>query len=94
MMVVTVPILYPVAMALGMPPLAFGIFVVLAVEAAQITPPVGINLFTIAKIGEVPFSEISRAIIPYVCLLILMMYLVYFVPSIATWLPSTMNYGK
>ncbi len=94
MMVVTVPILYPVAMVLGMPPLAFGIFVVLAVEAAQITPPVGINLFTISKIGNVPFGRMSRAILPYVGLLLLMMYVVYFFPQIATWLPSTMNYGK
>lgn len=94
MMVVTVPLLYPLAVALGIPPLAFGILVVLAVEAAQITPPVGINLFTVAKIGEVPFGQMSRAIVPYVGLLIVMMYLVYFFPQIATWLPSTMNYGK
>jgi C4-dicarboxylate transporter, DctM subunit len=94
MMVVTVPILFPVATALGIPPLAFGVFVVLAVEAAQITPPVGINLFTIAKIGNVPFGEMSRAIVPYVVLLLTMMYLVYFIPGIATWLPSTMHYGK
>lgn len=94
MMVVTVPLLYPVATALGVPPLAFGVIVVLAVEAAQITPPVGINLFTVAKIGEVPFGQMARAIIPYVGLLLVMMYLVYFFPQIATWLPSTMNYGK
>jgi C4-dicarboxylate transporter DctM subunit len=94
MMVVTVPLLYPVATTLGIPPLAFGVFVVLAVEAAQITPPVGINLFTVAKIGEVPFGQMARAIVPYVGLLLAMMYLVYFFPQIATWLPSTMNYGK
>lgn len=94
MMVVTVPLLYPVATALGIPPLAFGVIVVLAVEAAQITPPVGINLFTVAKIGEVPFGRMSRAIVPYVFLLLAMIYLVYFFPQIATWLPSTMNYGK
>jgi C4-dicarboxylate transporter DctM subunit len=94
MMVVTVPLLYPVAAALGIPPLAFGVIVVLAVEAAQITPPVGINLFTVAKIGDVPFGQMARAIVPYVGLLLAMMYLVYFFPQIATWLPSTMNYGK
>lgn len=94
MMVVTVPLLYPVATALGIPPLAFGVMVVLAVEAAQITPPVGINLFTVAKIGEVPFGQMARAIVPYVGLLLAMIYLVYFFPEIATWLPSTMNYGK
>jgi len=94
MMVVTVPILYPVAVALGVPPIAFGIIVVLAVEAAQITPPVGINLFTISKIGNVPFGPMSRAIVPYVGLLVMMMYATYFAPQIATWLPSTMDYGN
>ncbi len=92
MMVVTVPLLYPVAIALGIPPLAFGVIVVLAVEAAQITPPVGINLFAVGKIGNIPFNQMTRAIVPYVGLLLLTMYLVYFFPQIATWLPSTMNY--
>lgn len=94
MMVITVPILYPVAASLGIPPLAFAIIVVLAVEAAQITPPVGINLFTVAKIGDVPFGSMSRAILPYVLLMIAAMYVVYFVPQVATWLPSTMSYGR
>ncbi len=94
MMVITVPILYPVAMSLGIPPLAFAIIVVLAVEAAQITPPVGINLFTVAKIGNVPFGAMSVAILPYVTLIVVAMYAVYFLPEIATWLPSTMSYGK
>lgn len=94
MMVITVPILYPVAMSLDIPPLAFAIIVVLAVEAAQITPPVGINIFTVAKIGNVPFGSMSRAILPYVALIIAAMYVVYFVPQVATWLPSTMSYGR
>jgi C4-dicarboxylate transporter DctM subunit len=77
--------------ALGVEPLAFGVFMVLAVEAALITPPVGMNLFTISSIGKIGFGGISREIIPYVLLLIAMMYLVLYVPAIATWLPMTMK---
>ena len=81
-------------MAAGINPLAFGVFVVLAIEAAQITPPVGINLFTIAQIGKVPFHSISRAIVPYVVLLVLMMYLIVYWQDLATWLPRTMDYKQ
>jgi C4-dicarboxylate transporter DctM subunit len=77
--------------ALGIDPLAFGVFMVLAVEAALITPPVGMNLFTICTIGKIDFGRISREVLPYVAMLIAMMYLVLYVPQIATWLPRTMQ---
>jgi C4-dicarboxylate transporter DctM subunit len=64
---------------------------VLAVEAALITPPVGMNLFTICTIGKVDFGRISREIIPYVAMLVAMMYLVIYVPQLATWLPDSMK---
>src|SRR3546814_10137659 len=62
MMLITIPILYPIATAAGIDPLSFGIFVVLAIEAAQITPPVGINLFTVSQVGKIPFETIVRSI--------------------------------
>ena len=94
MMLITIPILYPVATAIGMDPLAFGIFVVLAIEIAQITPPVGINLFTVSKIGGVPFESIVRSIVPYVIMAVLMMYAIAYLPELATWLPRTMDYKQ
>jgi len=94
MMLITVPILFPLSQQLGINPLAFGIFVVLAVEMAQITPPVGINLFTIAGIGKIRLDKLSRSIIPYVLILVVMMYLMVYVQGLATWLPSTMQYGQ
>lgn len=94
MMLITIPILYPVAMAIGMDPLAFGIFVVLAIEIAQITPPVGINLFTVSQIGKVPFESVIRSIVPYVVMAVLMMYAVAYWPELATWLPQTMDYKQ
>lgn len=94
MMLITVPILYPLSHQLGIHPLAFGIFVVLAVEVAQITPPVGINLFTVAGIGKISFATLSRSIIPYVLIMIAMMYLIVYAQQLATWLPATMSYGS
>ncbi|MEO3388075.1 TRAP transporter large permease [Mesorhizobium sp. CAU 1741] len=94
MMLITIPILYPVAMAIGLDPLAFGIFMVLAIEVAQITPPVGINLFTVSQIGKIPFEDIARSIVPYVIMMIAMMYLVAYWQGLATWLPQTMDYGQ
>lgn len=94
MMLITVPILFPLSQQLGIHPLTFGIFVVLAVEMAQITPPVGINLFTVSSIGKIPFEKLSRSVIPYVLILIGMMYLIVYVQGLATWLPATMRYGQ
>jgi len=94
MMLITIPILYPVAMTAGINPLAFGIFVVLAIEVAQITPPVGINLFTVSQIGKIPFENMAKAIIPYVIMMIGMMYLVAYWQDLATWLPQTMDYNQ
>uniref|UniRef100_UPI003B51F66B TRAP transporter large permease n=1 Tax=Roseovarius indicus TaxID=540747 RepID=UPI003B51F66B len=91
MMLITIPILFPVAMSLGIDPIAFGIFVVLAIEVAQITPPVGINLFTVAKIGGIRFEQMAKSIVPYVLLMILMMYAVAYFQGLATWLPNTME---
>lgn len=91
MLLITVPILFPVVKAIGMEPLSFGVFMVLAVEVALITPPVGMNLYTICTIGKIPFGKISREILPYVAMLIGMMYLVAFVGPVARWLPATMK---
>jgi C4-dicarboxylate transporter DctM subunit len=94
MMLITIPILYPVAMTLNINPLAFGIFVVLAIEVAQITPPVGINLFTVSQIGKIPFERLSKSIIPYVMMMVIMMYAVVYWQELATWLPQTMEYNQ
>lgn len=92
MMLISVPILYPLATAMGIHPYAFAIFVVLAIEVAQITPPVGINLFIVSKTGNVSFEKMIFPVLPYVFLMAAMMYLVCYWQELATWLPGTMNY--
>ena len=90
MMLIAVPILFPITQSLGIDPLAFGVFVVLAIEAAQITPPIGINIFTVASIGEVDIRRIAVQIGPFLLMIVGMMLLVIFFDPIATWLPGTM----
>lgn len=91
MLLITIPIFYPVAQSLGMDALAFGIFSCVAMEIAQITPPVGVNLFTIHGISRIRLGTIARGALPFVVVQIVMLYLIYFFPALATWLPATMR---
>ena len=87
---ITSPVILPVMQHLGINPIWYGILLVINLELAQITPPVGMNLFTIKAITQAPMGEIIRGSAPYVLLMILAMALVMVFPSIALWLPSTM----
>jgi C4-dicarboxylate transporter, DctM subunit len=90
MYMVTVPFFVPIVNALGVDPIAFGIMMILAGEMAQITPPVGVNLFVINAVTGVPVMRVARGSAPYVGILWVMMALIYFFPKIALWLPSQM----
>lgn len=90
MIIITIPIFFPIAVTLGIDPLAFGVIVTLAMEVAQITPPIGINLYVVSGVGKIPFEEMIRPAMPFVLAMLAMIYLVYFFPSIALWLPSFM----
>lgn len=91
MMLIAVPILFPITQAVGIDPLAFGVFVVLAIEAAQITPPIGINIFTVASIGKIDIRRIAIQIGPFLLMIVVMMLAVVLVEDLATWLPGTMR---
>ncbi|KAA3653309.1 MAG: TRAP transporter large permease [Proteobacteria bacterium] len=87
---ITTPVILPVMLHLGINPVWYGVLLMINLELALITPPVGMNLFTIKAISRAPMGEIVRGVIPYVFLLILALVLVAAVPSIALWLPGTM----
>ena len=90
MLVLTVPILYPGLMALGFDSVWLGIFLIILIEVAQITPPVGINLFILNSISGEGIGTIVRASIPFFFLLLLGGVLITIFPDIALWLPSQM----
>lgn len=89
LVVVTVPIFYPIVQKLGFDPIWFGVIVVLVAEMGVITPPVGVNVFVIKGIApEIPLHVIFRGIFPFLAALILLTIIILFVPQIATFLPN------
>lgn len=92
MMVATIPITFPIVLALGIDPVWFGIFIVLMCEMGLITPPVGMNLFVVHGIRP-DGGSIRDAIVgalPYVLILIAFAFLLIAFPEIVTWLPNLM----
>jgi len=87
MIVMTLPIVMPIVKAAGFDPIWFGIFLVLVVEMAQITPPVGFNLFVIQGLTEDGLGYIARLALPYLCVMIAFTLLIAIFPDIALWLP-------
>jgi len=87
---VTTPVILPVMAHLGINPIWYGVLLTINLELAQITPPVGMNLFTIKAITRAPMGQIVQGSMPYVMLMILALALVMIWPQIALWLPDTM----
>ena len=90
MLLISVPIFFPVAKFMGMDPLVFGVFACVSMEIAQIHPPIGINLFTIHGISKIPLWDLSKGAFPFLVIQIGMLYLVYFFPALALWVPQHM----
>lgn len=88
--VLTMGVLLPTIEKAGIDPVWFGIFVVLVVEMAQITPPVGFNLFVLQGMTKKEISYLAKHSIPMFLLMVLAVLLIYFVPGIVTWLPQQM----
>lgn len=77
------PILYPIAMNLGVDPVHFGIIFIMNFEIGAITPPLGINLFVASGISRLSALQVARAAIPWACVLIVALLLVTYIPGIA-----------
>ncbi|MBN8493810.1 MAG: TRAP transporter large permease subunit [Burkholderiales bacterium] len=91
MVVLTMGVILPTVQKAGIDPLWFGIFVVLVVEMAQITPPVGFNLFVLQGMTKREIGWIARATFPFFLLMVVAVGLIYLVPEIVTWLPAQMR---
>ena len=87
---ITTPVILPALQALQIDPVWYGVLLVINLELALITPPVGMNLFTIKAITGAPIGAIVRGSLPYVLLMIGVLAAVMLWPQIALWLPGTM----
>ena len=91
MIILTVPIIFPVIMALGFDPIWFGVIIVMTVELGLIHPPVGMNVFVIKSVvKDVSFSTIFRGVIPFVVTDLIRLVILIAFPILALWLPQRM----
>jgi C4-dicarboxylate transporter DctM subunit len=92
MVVLTMGVVMPSVQAAGIDLLWFGIFVVIVVEMAQITPPVGFNLFVLQGMTGRDIAWIARATMPFFLLMVVALALIYLAPDLVTWLPAQMRH--
>jgi C4-dicarboxylate transporter DctM subunit len=88
--ILTIPIFFPIARAIGLDPIQFGVMIAVNQEIAQIHPPAGLNLVTVSSISGIPLTRMMLSILPYIAIEIGMVYLLYFWPQITLYLPSHM----
>ncbi|MBM3490168.1 MAG: TRAP transporter large permease subunit [Alphaproteobacteria bacterium] len=90
MIYITLPVLFPVVVQAGFNPIWFGVILTILIELGQITPPVGLNLFTIHGIsGGYPFSDVVIGSVPFVLVMLFTILLLCFWPALALWFPAT-----
>ena len=90
MIVITVPLLYPVLLKYGFDPIWFGVILVMFIELGQISPPIGINLFVIQSIWDGKLSEVVMGTIPFHILMFVLLLMLALWPELALWLPAHM----
>ena len=90
MILLTIPVVYPVAESMHINLIYLGIVMTLTVEMSLVTPPVGLNLFAVSGVSKIPVSEVVKGSIPFFCTDALVLLAVTFFPALATWLPSVL----
>jgi C4-dicarboxylate transporter, DctM subunit len=92
MILLTVPILFPVVQTIGYDPIWFGVIIVIVCQAGMIAPPVGLNVFVISgMVKDVPMQDIYRGIMPFLAAMVVLLGILMVAPEIALYLPRTMK---
>lgn len=90
LLLIVAPVVFPIAMQLGVDPIHLGIIMVVNMEIGMITPPIGLNLFVTSGITGMSLIQVVRAALPFVAVLFLFLILVTYVPFLSTWLPYSL----
>ncbi len=91
-MLITLPIILPLLAPMGVDPVHFAALMVINMELALLTPPIGLNIFVLSSITKTSVSETTRGVLPFMGLLLILLMFVTFIPEISLWLPN-MVYG-
>mgnify|MGYP001175016322 CR=1 FL=1 len=89
LIVIVAPLIFPIAIELGIDPIHLGIIMVVNMEIGMITPPVGLNLFVTSGVAGMPVMSVVRAALPFLAVLFVFLIMVTYVPALSTWLPTT-----
>lgn len=92
LLLILAPILFPIAVQLGIDPIHLGIIMVVNMEVGMITPPVGLNLFVIVGITDMKISEVIKAALPWLVVLLTFLLIITYVPAVSLFLPNLL-YG-
>jgi len=90
LIVIVAPLVFPIAIELGIDPIHLGIIMVVNMEIGMITPPVGLNLFVTAGVAKMSVMGVVKAALPWVGIMFIFLILVTYVPWISTWLPTSL----
>ena len=90
LIVIVAPLVFPIAISLGIDPIHLGIIMVVNMEIGMITPPVGLNLFVTSGVAGMPMMRVVRAALPWLGIMFIFLILVTYVPWISTYLPTTL----
>ena len=90
LLIIVAPLVFPIAIQLGIDPIHLGIIMVVNMEIGMITPPVGLNLFVTAGVAAMSLMNVVKAALPWVGIMFVFLILVTYVPWISTWLPTTL----
>ncbi len=91
-LLILAPILFPVAMQLGIDPIHFGILMTVNMEVGMCHPPVGLNLYVASGITKMGISELTVAVLPWLLAMVVFLILITYVPAISLWLPHMLGY--
>lgn len=91
LLVLVVPVLIPVATSVGIDPIFFGAFVILNLMIGILTPPMGMALFVVSRVGDIPVGTMYRGVVPFLIPLVVVMILMIFFPEISTFLVDVFN---
>ena len=89
LIVIVAPLVFPIAIELGIDPIHLGIIMVVNMEIGMITPPVGLNLFVTSGVAGMPVMGVVRAALPFLAVLFVFLIMVTYIPILSTWLPTT-----
>jgi C4-dicarboxylate transporter DctM subunit len=88
---ITAPILFPIAMKLGIDPIHFGVMITVNMEIGMITPPVGLNLYVASGIAKMGLTDTAKSVGPWLLTMLIFLMIITYVPAVSTWLPRTLG---